>query len=211
MSESLHPHIEMLAEYQPALAFVGLIACGMLCCYFGYRTTHFLVDASGFVFAGLVALLIAGVITQGNLLYMGLALLLGGLVGALLAHRIYRLGVMIIGGGVCALLVWHFAEALPSERWELPAVIIAGLLGAVVALFLHRFIISMATAVLGGLFITHGIFLLLAFLDIKPSAPDLAGPFSGAAPFAMAWAGLAATGFIFQMLLGKTRADNPGK
>ncbi len=206
MKESIHPHIEMVAMEQPVLAAVALIACGMVCCYFGYRTTYFLIDVTGFIFIGMTALLLAGMATQGNLLIMGVALVAGGIIGAFLAHRVYRLGVMAFGGGVCALLAWHFSDALPSEQWELPVVIASGVLGGVLSLFLQRFIISLATAVLGGLFVAHGAFLLLAQFDINPTLPEAAVEASGgAAPFLAAWAGVAATGFLFQLVCSGLR------
>ena len=207
MKETLHPHIETLIAQQPALVLVGLIACGMLCCFFGYRTTHFLIDLSGFFLFGLTAMLLAGVITQGNLLFMGIGLLAGGLLGTLLAHWVYRLGIMTLGGGVCSLLVWHFSESLPSTQWILPTAIVAGILGGILALLLQRFIISLATAALGGLFVAHGVFLLMLQFDIEPSLPESFGSFSDAALFALTWAAVSATGFIFQMFLSKEKRE----
>ncbi|NLH75792.1 MAG: PDZ domain-containing protein, partial [Acidobacteria bacterium] len=41
-------------------ASVALAACGILCCFFGYRTTKLLLDVSGFVILGLAAALLVG-------------------------------------------------------------------------------------------------------------------------------------------------------
>ena len=203
--ETLHPHIELLAAQQPILVFIGLIVCGMLCCFFGYRTTHFLIDMSGFILFGLAAMLLASLATQGNLFFMGIGLLGGGLLGALLTHWIYRLGIITLGGGVCALLAWHFSDSLPSTQWILPATIAAGTLGGIVSLLLHRFIISLATSVLGGLFVVHGVFLLLLQFEMEPSLPESFGEYTRAALFALTWTAVSATGFLFQIFLDKSK------
>jgi hypothetical protein len=207
MEESLDTDMVMMAADQPALVLVGLIACGILCCFFGYRTTHFLIDFSGFILFGMVAMLLAGVITEGNLLFMGLGMVAGGLIGALLAHGIYRLGIMILGGGACALIVWHFSETLPSEQWLIPAALAAGILGGLLSVVLQRFIISLATAALGGLFVVHGVFLLLLQFDIEPSLPEALGVYTDAALFGLAWSVMSGTGFIFQLFLNKDKKE----
>ena len=207
MKESLHPDMEMMVAQQPALVLVGLIACGILCCFFGYRTTRFLIDFSGFILFGMVAMLLTGVITEGNLLFMGLGLVAGGLIGGLMAHGIYRLGVMVLGGGACALMLWHFSASLPSEHWVLPAALAAGIVGGLLSLLLQRFIISLVTAALGGLFVVHGVFLLLLQFDIEPSLPESLGNFNNATLFGIAWLIMSGTGFIFQLFLNKDKKE----
>ncbi|MCK5861370.1 MAG: hypothetical protein KAH38_02725 [Candidatus Hydrogenedentes bacterium] len=207
MKEDLYPHIEMLATQQPALILVGLIACGMLCCFFGYRTTRFLIDLSGFICFGLIVMLLAGVATAGNLLFMGIGLIAGGLIGTLLTRWVYRLGIMALGGGACSLLLWHFSYLLPAENWILPSAIGAGILGGILALFLQHSIISLVTAALGGLFVVHSVFLLLLRFEIEASLPESLGAFSGAALFTLAWIAVASAGFIFQMFLDRGQKE----
>ena len=195
----------LVTDQQPVPVLIGLIACGLLCCFFGYRTTDFLIGFSGFIFFGMCAMLLAGIVAEGNLLFMGLGLLAGGVVGALLAHSIYRLGIMILGSGVSALIMWHFADVLPSEQWLLPAIIGAAILGGIVSLLLRHLLISLATATLGGLMTAHGVFMLLLRFDVNPSLPESFGAYSHAALFALSWLCLTITGLLFQLLFDKER------
>ena len=205
MEETLHSDMTLLAEQQPAFMLVGLIACGLLCCFFGYRTTNLLISLSGFILFGMLAMLLAGFVTEGNLLYMGLGLLVGGLIGALLAYGVYRLGIMVLGSGVSALIMWHFSSSLPSEQWLLPAIILAALLGGIMSLLLQHVLISLATAILGGLMTVHGVFLLLSQFEITPFLPDTLGSYSHIALFTLSWLCLTVVGFLFQLLFDKDR------
>lgn len=203
MEEAIHPELSLLITQQSVPILAGLVACGLLCCFFGYRTTHFLVDLSGFILFGMISMLAAGVIADGNILVMGIALLAGGIVGALLAHTVYRLGIMALGGGASALVMWHFSESLPNDQWLLPAIIAAMLLGGILSLFLQHLLVSTATAILGGLMVVHGMFMLLEYFEVAPTLPESYGSFSSAALFTMAWGTVSLTGFLFQMIFDR--------
>ena len=59
------------------------VAAGTLYCFLGYRTLRFVLAMTGFLLAGMVAGMLAGWITQGHLISMGIA---AALVGAIVAE-----------------------------------------------------------------------------------------------------------------------------
>lgn len=193
-------------EESPA-ALLLLAACGLLCCFFGYRTTRFLLDAIGFVTLGLGAALLAGAVSDGHLVFMGVALLVGGIAGGLLAHFVYRLGVALFVGGACAFLAWHIMQFYDEPRLTWVIVVAAALSGGLLAGFLSRLFISLATAVSGGLFVARGMFGLLAYFEITPRLPEMGSGFDATPPLLISWLALTVAGFIFQLLLGGRKKD----
>ena len=103
----------------------------------------------GFVVGALLASSVMG--TEQTMWMIGAALI-GGLTGALILIAAYFVGVALIGAGfgaAAANLIW---AGLGSEP-HLVMVIVLSILGAVVALWLQRYVIIVATA-FGGAWTT---------------------------------------------------------
>ena len=181
---------------------IGLAACGILCCFFGYRTTRLLLDASGFVVLGLIGVLGAGFASGGHLLFMLGGLAAGGLLGLLVAHFIYRLGLMLFGGGLGALVAWSYADTFLEGNAAIAAIVIAGVASGLAALFLERFTLSLVTAALGAWFTVRGVFLILEAMEITPVRPETGASLAHISTMVLAWAALTGVGFLFQVVAG---------
>jgi uncharacterized protein DUF4203 len=143
----------------PAAAF--LIAGGLLACFAGYRLFRVVLSIYGFI---LGALLASSIVGPGEQVYMIVAAVVGGIVGALVLNLAYFVGVALIGAGAAA-LVLHIAWA-QFGRGDPPiiAVVIAATLGAVAATQLQRMVIVVASAFGGAWTALVGV---LAFMGDK--------------------------------------------
>lgn len=190
-----------MVELNPAS--IALAACGIVCCFFGYRTAKLLLDVSGFVVLGLVASLAVGFFSDGNLAAMLGALVAGGILGAVIAHLAYRAGVMLFGCGVCALAAWNWAQLSLESGGILAAVVLGGLVGGLAAFFLERFTVSLITAGLGAWFTVQGVFLLLEEMGVTPEKQETGSFLDSLPSWLFAWLALTVVGFLFQLVAGK--------
>lgn len=182
-----------------------LAACGIVCCFFGYRTARLLLDISGFVVVGLLSLLAGGVLTEGNLMVMFGALVVGGILGAVLAHFIYKLGLALFGGGLSALIAWSYADIYLEANAFIAAVVVAAVVGGIASLFLQRFTLSLITAGLGAWFTVEGVFLLLEAMEITPVRPEAGERLAQVSTMVLAWVILTGMGFIFQLVSARRK------
>lgn len=201
----LEPYLDSLSMVQLDPASVALAACGILCCFFGYRTTKLLLDVSGFVILGLAAALLVGFLSEGDLGAVLCALIAGGVLGAGVAHFAYRIGVMLFGCGITALVAWNWVQVALEENHALAAVVLGGLVGGLAAFFLERFTVRLVTAMLGGWFTVQGVFLLLESMDVTPVQPETGEAFRNVPTQAVAWAVLTLVGFLFQLVAGRRK------
>lgn len=123
-------------------AAVVLLAGGVLSCFAGYRVFRFVLGFFGFVLGALVA---SSAMGADQTLWMLGAALLGGIAGALILVFAYFAGVALIGAGIGAGLVMAIWAAMGREPGMLP-VLVMGILGALGALALQRYVIIVSTA-----------------------------------------------------------------
>ncbi len=129
------------AAFQVPAALV-LLAGGLISCFAGYRVFRIVLGIYGFILGALAASSIVG---TEHTLWMILAALTGGVLGALILIAAYFVGVALLGAGVGALfasLVW---AAIGREPGML-VVILFSIAGALAALALQRYVIIGATA-----------------------------------------------------------------
>ena len=189
-----------LAELPPEsvpIAVGGVAVAGMLYCFFGYRVFKFVLGFTGFMLAGAIAALGVGLLTEGRLPFVGIAWLLGGLVGAFAMLFLYKLGVFGLGA-LGALLIAHYVLRDRPESWVMLGVLAAALAGGVVALLIEPPIMTIVTAAIGawaligcGLYLVHD----ARFADpvremLSAVDPDLV--------FLAGWGGLAVIGALVQ-------------
>jgi hypothetical protein len=113
-----------------------------LSCFAGYRVFRVVLGVYGFI---LGALLASSAMGSDQTLWMAVAALVGGIVGARILIAAYFVGVALIGAGLGAFvanLVW---AAFGREPGIIP-VIVLSILGALGALALQRYVIIVATA-----------------------------------------------------------------
>jgi hypothetical protein len=130
-------------------AGIVLIAGGLLACFAGYRVFRIVLGIYGFI---LGALLASSMVGTDQTLWMVVAAIVGGLVGAIILILAYFVGVALIGAGVGALLAHAIWAAFGREPGML-AVIVLSIAGALAALALQRYVIIIATA-FGGAWTT---------------------------------------------------------
>ena len=129
------------AAFQVPAALVLLVG-GLIACFAGYRVFRIVLGIYGFILGALVASSIVG---TEHTLWMILAAVAGGVVGALILIAAYFVGVALLGAGVGALLVSMIWAAIGREPGAL-VVIAFAIAGALGALALQRYVIIGTTA-----------------------------------------------------------------
>ena len=189
------------AAYQaPAAAL--LIAGGFLSCFFGYRLFKIVLGMFGFAVGVLAASSFFG---PADTTPMLIGAFVGGLIGAGVLLAAYFVGVALVGAGIGALLVnliWTQVEGDPHPA----VVILASVAGAVVATWLQRYVIILATAFTGAWTMFVGGLALMG--DAGPLRAAAAGdvwvayplnPAPGMRWLPWAWFALGAFGALVQM------------
>ncbi len=123
-------------------AAIVLLTGGLLACFAGYRVFRIVLAIYGFILGALLASSFMG---TEQTLWMVLAWVAGGLVGALILIVAYFAGVALLGAGIgaaAAHLLWASFKAEPG----MIAVIAFSIAGALAALALQRYVIIIATA-----------------------------------------------------------------
>jgi hypothetical protein len=123
-------------------AAILLILGGLVACFFGYRLFKFVLGIFGFILGALAASSIWG---ASDTTYMIVTALLGGIVGGLLLLAAYFIGVALVGAGLgalCANLIWTQIEGDPHPF----VVVLFSVAGALLATWLQRYVIILATA-----------------------------------------------------------------
>ncbi len=189
------------AAYQLPAATVLLVG-GFVSCFLGYRLFKFVLGVFGFIIGALAA---SSVFGASDTTPMVIAAIVGGLGGAALLLAAYFVGVALVGAAIGALivnLIWTRIQGDPH-----PAVVILfSIAGAVIATWLQRYVIILATAfagawtmLVGGLAMmgNSGPLKAAAAGDIWVAYPLNPGPGMRWVPWA--WLGLGAIGTLVQM------------
>lgn len=119
---------------------------GLLACFFGYRLFRIVLGVYGFILGAMVTTSLVGESSTWTLI---LAVIVGGLVGAVLMIAAYFLGVGLIGAGLAVLAVHSLWPLLAGDppTW---AVVLAAVLGALAALRIARYVVIFGTALAGA-------------------------------------------------------------
>jgi len=133
------------ASFQTPAAII-LVLGGLLSCFAGYRVFRVVLGFFGFV---LGALLTSSVMGTDQTVWMIVAAIVGGLVGALILVAAYFVGVALIGAFIGAVGVAHPLWAAFGREPHILVVILFAVAGALAAMALQRYVIIVGTA-LGG-------------------------------------------------------------
>ena len=189
------------AAYQLPAAAV-LLAGGFLACFLGYRMFKVVLAVFGFIVGALAA---SSVFGSTDTTPMVIAAIVGGVAGGALLLAAYFVGVALVGAGIGALLVnviWTQIEGDP----HLAVVILFSVAGAVVATWLQRYVIILATAFGGAWTLLVGALAMMG--DSGPLKAAAAGdvwvaypltPAPGMRWLPWAWVVLGALGTLVQM------------
>ena len=125
---------------------VVFAAGGLLACFFGYRLFRIVLGIYGFILGAMVTSSLVGEASTWTLV---LAIVVGGLVGALLMIVAYFLGVGLIGAGLAVLAlhwIWLMIGGDPPN-W---VVVLTAVVGALLALNIQRYVVIFGTALAGA-------------------------------------------------------------
>lgn len=193
----------MLPASLEAPAALVLLAAGAIACFAGYRVFRIVLGIYGFILGALAASAAMG---AEHTLWMILAALAGGVIGALILIAAYFVGVALLGAGVGALvasLIWAATRREPHAL----IVILFAIAGALVALALQRYVIVAATAFGGAWTIVVGALALAgnrkaidvaAHSDVWLAYPMHPAP--GQYWVLVVWLALGVTGTVVQFL-----------
>jgi uncharacterized protein DUF4203 len=123
-------------------AAIVLVLGGLLSCFAGYRVFRIVLGIYGFILGALIA---SSAMGTDQTLWMVVAALVGGIVGALILIAAYFVGVALIGAGIGAFAANMIGAALGREPHVLVVIVLA-IVGALAALVLQRYVIIVSTA-----------------------------------------------------------------
>jgi Domain of unknown function (DUF4203) len=129
------------ATFQTPAAIILLLG-GLLACFAGYRLFRIVLAIYGFILGVLLASSFMG---TDQTLWMILAWILGGIIGALILLVAYFAGVALLGAGIgaaAAHMIWASFQTEPG----MVVVILFSVAGALAALALQRYVIIIATS-----------------------------------------------------------------
>ena len=171
MDQFIDANIGDLPPGSVAAGAAGAIVAGLLYCFLGYRVFRFLLAFTGFVLAGSVAGGLAGWLSHGRLVWMIPCLVLGGVAGAMALFFMYRAGVFFIGLLGAALGAQAVLAGRP-ESWIPWAILGTGLAGGLVALWIERPVMTLATAALGASIVVQAGALLVGLAGFQEVLND---------------------------------------
>jgi hypothetical protein len=189
------------ASLQTPAALI-LLAGGLISCFAGYRVFRTVLGIYGFILGALAA---SSAMGTEHTVWMIVAAIVGGILGALILIAAYFVGVALLGAGVGALAVSLIWASFGTEPGAL-AVILFAIAGALAALALQRYVIVGATA-LGGAWtiMVGGLALAGNRVSIDASARNnvwLAYPMNPAPGnywILLAWLALGISGIVVQL------------
>ena len=191
------------ASFQVPAAIV-LLAGGVISCFAGYRVFRIVLGIYGFILGALFA---SSAMGTEHTMWMIVAALAGGVVGALILIAAYFVGVALLGAGIGALVASLIWASLGREPGAL-VVILFSIAGALGALALQRYVIIGATAFGGAWTIIVGALALMGrHVTLDAAARNnvwLAYPMNPAPGqywVLFAWIVLGALGVVVQLML----------
>lgn len=168
--------IPELAEFNPP-PYVWDVACGvqivlgLLFCFLGYRLFKLVLAVVGFALGATLAA--TGVLAVGaEQVWVIMAGVVGGLLGAVLLVLLWFVGIFLLGAGLAVMAV---AVPLQAAGVDFPriALLIIAIVGGIVALFLQKLIIVVSTSFSGSLNLVTGVTYFLFRDSVTPmNMPD---------------------------------------
>lgn len=129
------------ASYQLPAALVLLLG-GIVACFFGYRLFRLVLAIVGFVLGAALATSVVGPGSSWSAVAVAVG---GGLVGAMALFAAYYVGVALLGAAL-GVVVGNLAFAAGTQEPHLVMVILCAVAGAILAMFLQRYVITTGTA-----------------------------------------------------------------
>jgi hypothetical protein len=119
---------------------------GLLTCFAGYRLFRFVLGLNGFIAGAIVASSMVGAANNWTLI---MAVIVGGVIGAVVMVAAYFVAIGLVGAGLAAMLlhlVWKLVGGSPPTL----VLVVVCVIGAVVALRAVRYVVVFGTSVAGS-------------------------------------------------------------
>jgi len=129
------------ASYQLPAAIVLLLG-GTVACFFGYRMFRLVLAIFGFIFGAFAA---SSLLAPSDTTGMLVAAALGGLAGAGILYAAYFVGVALFGAGIGA-AVANLAFSASGREPHFLIIAFCAVAGAVLSMYLQRYVIILGTA-----------------------------------------------------------------
>lgn len=143
---------------QIAVALISVII-GVANCFAGYRLFRILLSLWGFIAGAVVG---ASIVAQADTVVILLVALFAGLIGVGLVNLLYVVGVFLMGALLGLSLVGGIFTVAGGEPTVYVLLgLIAAVIGGLLAVWLQRPLIILATAVTGAFSVVIGVLLLL--------------------------------------------------
>jgi hypothetical protein len=175
---------------------------GLFTCFAGYRLFRVVLALYGFLAGALIA---SHIPSSANTWTTLMALVAGGVVGALVMFFAYFVAVGLVGAGLAAMVlhyVWKFIGGDPPTL----LLVVVCVVGAVIALQIQRWAVAFGTSIAGSWTALVGVMALMGNPKalIAASAPNIwvVYPIDLMPPtlwMMLAWIALAAIGFVVQL------------
>lgn len=199
------------ASYVTPVALI-LVVGGLLACFSGYRLFRFVLGIYGFLLGAFITTSVTG---SQDAWVMTMAVLVGGIVGAIMMILAYFVGVGLVGAGLAALAVnvgWRALQL--GDTPPTLVIVLVAVLGALGALSVAKYVVIFGTALAGSWT------LLIGGLALRGDTEAITAASSGAIwvlyPLEAgvgrwwvipAWLGLAGVGALIQVASFRGKKD----
>lgn len=141
------------------IAAISTLVLGTLLCFFGYRLFLFFMALGGLL-AGGIAAGIGGLLLSQDQTVALIAGILGGFIGAVFVVLLYFAILFSVGAVVAGALgyVVCLQTGTAFTFVSIMAIVVAAILGGVLALLLQRLVITVSSSMKGGVLLSLGIF-----------------------------------------------------
>ncbi len=200
-------NIHEVSDTTLVIGGVAVVVLGILYCFAGYKIFRLLLALTGFVLAGCVALMLVGWFTYGRVVFMVAAGIVGGIAGGTAFYFVYRAGVFCLGLLAVAIAAHNVLTGRP-EAWAPWAVLGAAVLGGLVALWLERPVMVIATSAIGAWLAVHGVSFLVGLTDLQATIDS--PPYREKVLWAMlsCWIALTLAGAVTQFVTARSRGGH---
>lgn len=138
------------SDYQVIVAFIG-IAFGIVLCFFGYKLCEFFIGFFSFILIGTLGFHFGKGFVNHNVLLEVLIFIAVGTIGAILAIKLYKIGVFIfsfiVGIGVITVAMG------PVTGLSLIVGVVAGIVMGVFAVIMTKHVMIILTSISGAFYI----------------------------------------------------------
>ena len=141
--------IEQLFYQFGWISAIVTIVLGFIFCFYGYKIFKLLIYLAGFVAGAFIGSSIGYAIADGGDAGFWIGAVLGGLVVGWLAWLFYYVGIFIVGVLLGAGVV-EFSFISHGNHAPIVALVIAGLLGGILAVIFQQFIITLYSSFTGS-------------------------------------------------------------